>query len=522
MLGRMNETADTHKPGLRAWLGLAVILGPVLLVAMDGSVLFLAMPKVTEALSPSADQALWTLDIYGFVVGSLLITFGNIGDRYGRLRLLMIGVTMFGLASLGAAFSSSPEMLITFRALMGLAGATLLPSALAVLSELFVDPKKRAQAIGIFAAAFAAGFAIGPAVGGQLLSHFWWGSVFLVNLPILVLFLALAPVLLREVKSTRTGSINALSAVQSVVGLLMTIYAVKHMAAEGFSATTLLVGLVGLVILAWFVRRQLTLEEPLIDLSLFRDRVFTIAIITGLLPLAAWSATAYLSGVYLQSVLGISVMRAALFSVPGALLLTVTCIVTPMLVARIGKRSALITCHLFIAVGLLLLLPIAASGGVGWYIASTVLAGVGYGISFSLVAETAVAAVPSERAGSAAAIAETSNEIGNALGIALLGSLSVLIFRLQGPDLAGTFGETIDLPGLAPAAIDQAKDAFVTGLQVVAVAASVLHFVLGILTLRWVPKVLDDEKDDGPDGAEPTEAVAEAVAPSGNEGAGLR
>ncbi|MEV6595205.1 hypothetical protein AB0N36_46105, partial [Streptomyces acidicola] len=171
---------------------------------------------------------------------------------------------------------------------------------------------------------------------------------------------------------------------------------------------------------------------------------------------------------------------------------------------------------------LLLLLPIASSGGVGWYIASTVLAGVGYGISFSLVAETAVAAVPSERAGSAAAIAETSNEIGNALGIALLGSLSVLIFRLQGPDLAGTFGETLDLPGLAPAVIDQAKDAFVTGLRVVAVAASLLHLILGLLTLRWVPKVLDDEKGVGPDDEGPKEAVVEAVAPGSNRGAGVR
>ncbi|WP_411084605.1 MFS transporter [Streptomyces sp. cmx-18-6] len=476
-------------------MGLAVILGPVLLVAMDGSVLFLAMPKVIEALSPSAGQALWTLDVYGFVVGSLLVTFGTIGDRYGRLKLLMIGVTLFGLASLGAAFATGPDMLIAFRALMGLAGATLLPSALAVLSELFADPRQRAQAIGIFAAAFAAGFAIGPAVGGQLLSHFWWGSVFLVNLPVLVAFLVLAPFLLREVATSRAGRIDVLSVVQSVVGLLATIYAVKHVAAEGMSTASVLAGPAGVVVLAWFVRRQLTLEHPVIDFRLFRDRVFAIAIITGLLPLAAWSATAYLSGVYLQSVLGISVLRAALLSLPGALLLTVTCIVTPLLVARIGKRSALVTCHLFVAAGLLLLLPVAPSGGVGWYIASTVLAGVGYGISFSLVAETAVAAVPPERAGSAAAIAETSNEIGNALGIALLGSLSVLVFRLQGPDLAGTFDETLGLPGLAPAVIDHAKDAFVTGLQAVAVTAALLHVALGLFTLRRVPKALDDRSE---------------------------
>lgn len=493
-LVRMNETPDTHKPGPRAWLGLAVILGPVLLVAMDGSVLFLAMPKVTEALSPSADQALWTLDVYGFVVGSLLITFGTIGDRYGRLKLLMIGVTLFGLASLGAAFATGPEALIAFRALMGLAGATLLPSALAVLGELFTDPRRRAQAIGIFAAAFAAGFAIGPAVGGQLLSHFWWGSVFLVNLPVLVLFLLLAPLLLREVRGARTGRVDALSVVLSVAGLLMSVYSLKHLAAEGLSALTVIVGLAGVAVLVWFVRRQLGLEHPLIDFGLFRDRVFTVAIVTGLLPLAAWSATAYLSGIYLQSVLGISVLSAALHAIPGALLLTLTCVVTPVLVTRVGKRSALVVCHFLIAAGLFLLLPIASSGGVGWYVASTVLAGVGYGISFSLVAETAVAAVPAERAGSAAAIAETSNEIGNALGIALLGSLSVLIFRLRGPDLAGTFGETLDLPGLAPAVIDRTKDAFVTGLQAVALVAAVLHLALGLLTLRRVPKDLDVEE----------------------------
>lgn len=522
----MKRTTDIHQPGPRAWLGLAVILGPVLLVAMDGSVLFLAMPKVTEALAPTAGQALWALDIYGFVVGSLLITFGGIGDRYGRLKLLMSGVALFGLASLGAAFASSPDTLIAFRALMGLAGATLLPSALAVLGELFADPRQRAQAIGIFAAAFAAGFAIGPAVGGQLLSHFWWGSVFLVNLPVLVLFLVLAPFLLREVATSRTGRIDVLSTVQSVAGLLLTIYAVKHLAAEGWSTAVAAVGVAGLAVLVWFVRRQLTLEHPLIDFRLFRDRVFTVAIITGLLPLAAWSATAYLSGVYLQSVLGIPILRAALLALPGALLLTVTCIVTPMLVARIGKRTALVTCHLLVAAGLLLLLPVASSGGVGWYIASTVLAGVGYGISFSLVAETAVAAVPAERAGSAAAIAETSNELGNALGIALLGSLSVLVFRLQGPDLAGTFGETVALPGLAQAVVDQAQDAFVTGLRVVAVTAALLHIVLGLLTLRRVPKSPKSLEDEGGagrggEGDRPEAAGAEAPGSGGEREAAM-
>ncbi|MBH1938802.1 MFS transporter [Streptomyces sp. AV19] len=493
----MNEQRVSHSPGPRQWLGLLVVTGPVLLVAMDGSVLFLAMPQVTQALSPTAGQALWILDVYGFAVGSLLIAFGSIGDRYGRLKLLMAGAAVFGAASAGAAFAPGPELLIAFRALMGVAGATLLPSALAVLGELFTDPRRRAQAIGIFAATFAAGFAIGPVIGGQLLSRFWWGSVFLINLPVVLLFLALAPILLREVRATRSGRIDVLSVLLSAAGILLTVYAIKHAAAQGPSAAPTATGIAGIVTLGWFTRRQLRLEHPLIDFRLFRDRVFTIAVITGLLPLAAWSAVAYLGGIYLQSVLGLPVLDAALVALPGAAVLTVTCIVTPALVARTGTRAALITCHFFIAAGLLLLLPTGVSGGIGWYLASTVIAGIGYGISFSVVADTAVAAVPAERAGSAAAIAETSNEIGNALGIALLGSLAALVFRLEGPDLAGTLDETLRIPGLAPAVIGEAKAAFVTALHAAAVIAGILHAALGAFALRRIPRTFPGTGDAG-------------------------
>ncbi|CAM5632475.1 MFS transporter [Streptomyces spiroverticillatus] len=472
----------------RAWLGLLVVLGPVLLVAMDSSVLFLAMPKVAAALNPTADQALWILDVYGFAVGSLLVAFGGIGDRYGRLKLLMAGATVFGLASAAAAFSPTPELLIAARALMGVAGATLLPSALAVLSELFPDPRARTRAIGIFAATFAAGFAIGPVVGGQLLSTFWWGSVFLINLPVVVLFLALAPTLLHEVRTTTTARIDALSVLLSAAGLLLSVYGIKHTAAEGPSALSLTTGALGIVTLTWFVRRQLRLPNPLIDFRLFRDRVFAIAAITGLLPLAAWSATAYLGGIYLQSVLGLTVLDAALIALPGAAVLTITCITTPYLVARTGTRTALLATHFLIAAGLLLLLATTATHGIAWYVAATTLSGIGYGISFSVVADTAVSAVPPERAGSAAAIAETSNELGNALGIALLGSLATLLFRLRGPVLAGTLDETLHLPGLAPALAASAKSSFVSGLHVAAAVAAALHITLGLFSVRHLPK----------------------------------
>ncbi|NLU70755.1 MFS transporter [Streptomyces sp. HNM0574] len=484
----MTRQTASHSPGLRSWLGLLVVLGPVLLVAMDGSVLFLAMPEVSAALSPTAGQALWILDVYGFTVGSLLVAFGSIGDRYGRLRLLMAGAAVFGAASAGAALAPGPEWLIAFRALMGVAGATLLPSALAVLGELFTDPRQRSRAIGTFAATFAAGFAIGPVVGGQLLSRFWWGSVFLINLPVVAAFLALAPVLLREVRATRGGRVDVPGVFLSAVGILLTVHAVKQAAAEGPTAATALTGALGVLALWSFVRRQLRLEHPLIDFRLFRDRVFTVAAVTGLLPLAAWSATAFLGGVYLQSVLGLSVLDAALVALPGAAVLTVTCVVTPALVARFGTRTALVTCHFLIAGGLLPLLATGVTGGVGWYVTATVLAALGYGISFSVVADTAVAAVPAERAGSAAAIAETSNEIGNALGVALLGSLAALVFRLQGPGVAGTLEETLSVPGLTGAVAGEAKSAFVAGLHLVAALAALLHAALGLFALRHLPR----------------------------------
>ncbi|MBO1413266.1 MFS transporter [Streptomyces sp. FH025] len=455
---------------------------------MDGSVLYLAMPSITSAITPSTGQALWILDIYGFAVSSLLIAFGNLGDRYGRLKFLLSGAVVFGLGSVGAALSPDPVVLIACRALMGLGGATLLPSGLAIIGNIFHNPRQRAQAIGIFAATFAAGFAAGPIIGGLLLNRFWWGSVFLINIPVVVLFLAFAPSLLKEVREPSPGRVDALSVVLSSVGILLTVYSVKSAAAQGFSVTQAVTGILGLAILAVFVRRQFTLERPLLDLRLFSDRVFTVAILTGLLSLVAWAAAGYLSGVYLQSVLGHSVLSAALLALPGATVLTAACIGTSAIVDRIGKRAALITSHFAMGIGLLFMLLTGFIGGVPAFVISTMIAGVGYGLSFSLVAETAVAAVPAERAGSAASIAETSNELGNALGISLLGSLAALCFRLLGPDVADTLDETLGTPGLAADTISEAKDAFVSGMHAAIGVASLLSLALGVLALRWVPR----------------------------------
>jgi len=488
----MTDASLSRPVDQKAWLGLMAVLPLVLMVAMDGSILYLAMPRVTSALTPTADQALWILDIYGFVVGSLLITFGNIGDRCGRLKLIMAGAVVFGVGSLGAAYAQTPETLIAFRALMGLGGATLLPSGLAIVSALFPDPRLRAQVIGIFAATFSAGFAIGPVVGGLLLQHYTWGTVFVINVPVVIAFLIAAPILLREVRSTPHGRIDLPSLLLSFAGILLFTWSVKAAAAHGFTVAQAIAGIVGIAVLALFLNRQTRIEYPLLDLSLFRDRIFSIAILTGLLSLVVWAAAGYLSGIYLQSVLGFDVLSAALLTLPGAIVLTAVCVGTARIVERIGRKPALVATHLLISAGVFLLLFTGTEAGIAVFLASTMIAGIGYGLSFSLVAEVAVSAVPAERAGAAASIAETSNELGNALGISLLGSLAALSFRLLGPDAAGTLSETLDQPALAAETVLHAKQAFLTGLHVAVAAGGLLTLTVGIIAWLWLPTKLPE------------------------------
>lgn len=486
----MQNANYTEPAGRKAWLGLFMVLGLVTLVAMDGSVLYLAMPHINSAITPTADQALWILDIYGFVVGSLLVAFGNIGDRLGRLRLVMVGASVFGLASVGAALSESPASLIAFRALMGFGGATLLPSGLAIVSNLFPDPKQRARAIGIFAATFAAGFAVGPLIGGLLLLHYSWGAVFLINVPVVVLFLLFAPRLLKEVHAPTEGRIDLLSLLLSFFGILLFTYCLKTGAVQGVSAGQLAFGAAGLLGLLWFIFRQRNLKHPLLDVRLFKDRIFSIAILTGLLSLVVWSSAAYLSGVYMQSVLGFDVFNTALLTIPGALVLTATCIWTGQIVEKTGRKWALVATHLLITAGMGLMLLTSTTHGAAYFVASTIVAGVGYGLSFSLVAEIAVSAVPPERAGAAASIAETSNEIGNALGISVLGSVAAYWFRMQGPGAGSTLSESLDQAPISLETTWQAKEAFLAGMHVALGIAGLLTLIVAVLAILWLPRKL--------------------------------
>ena len=458
----------------RAWLGLAVLILPVLLVSMDMSVLYLAMPTLTEHLNPSAEQQLWILDIYGFMIAGLLITMGNLGDRIGRRNILLAGAAVFGIASLLAAFATGAWMLIAARALMGVGGATLLPSSLALISSLFADPRARGTAIGVWTAFFAGGSAIGPVIGGLLLHKFWWGSIFLINTPVLLVLLALGPLLLPEHRSSGRGPLDLLSVMLSIGGILPLVYAIKRAAAEGIDVMSVVLGLVGVAVLVAFVRRQRVLTEPLLDLSLFGRGLFRVAIGSSTVGMMSLAGMSYLTSTYLQTVAGRDVLGAALLGIPAAIAVFVCSMGGARVARRLGIRGSFVLALSSAAVGNLMLLGIGVDGGIGWYLAGSTIAGLGYGIVFTLVSEVAVSSVPAERAGSAVGISETSFELGNALGLSLLGSLAALVFR-SGGDFADTLGETI-VEHHGDAAVEHAaKTSFVTGMHTaLAVGAALL------------------------------------------------
>lgn len=322
-------------PGAREWLGLALLALPTILLGFDLTLLHLALPALASDLKPTSSQALWIMDAYGFMIAGFLITMGTLGDRIGRRKLLLIGAAAFSVISLIAAFSTSAAMLIAARAALGVAGATLMPSTLALISNLFSEPRQRALAIGVWATMFALGMALGPVVGGVLLEHFWWGAAFLIAVPIVGLLLLLAPVLLPEYRAPHSGRIDLFSVVLSLVAMLPIIYGIKQIAKEGLAYNAIGAIVVGLVFASLFIRRQRRLADPLLDLSLFGSKAFSVALIVLLFGLVAVGGTMLLVTQYLQLVAGLSPLIAGLWMGPPALAMVAAGIGAPLLARHI-------------------------------------------------------------------------------------------------------------------------------------------------------------------------------------------
>jgi MFS transporter, DHA2 family, multidrug resistance protein len=485
----------------REWAGLGVLALALLLLAVDATVLDLAVPAISADLAPSTPQLLWIIDVYSFVLAGLLVVMGNLGDRIGRRKLLLIGAVGFGIASALAAWAVSPEMLIAARVLQGVAGATLMPATLGLIRSMFQDPRQRTVAIGVWSAMAGGGAAAGPLVGGWLLEHFWWGSVFLVNLPVMLVLLALAPLLITESRDPNPGRFDVLSALLSMSALVPVVYAVKETAAHGPTVGALVVGLVGVIAAVLFVRRQRRLTDPMLDLRLFELPRFRVAVFTNLLAVFALAGVLFFGSQYLQLVLGRSPLEAGLLMLPGLVASVSGSLAAAWLVRRWRAAVVLAGALVVTAMGSAAFLAVDAVSGAEAFVVGFVGIGLGAGVAMTVAADLVVGSAPEERAGAAAAISETAYETGLALGVALLGSTVMAIFR-RGLDLSllpadmvatasGSLSGAVEVAGELPTAVAEqflssANQAFVTGihLTVVGIVAVLLFAAYSALRAK--------------------------------------
>ncbi|WP_406730993.1 MFS transporter [Streptomyces sp. NBC_01794] len=504
-----NSTA--RRAGRREWTSFVVLLLPLLLVSMDVSVLYFAIPQVTRELDPSSTQQLWIFDIYAFALAGLLITMGSLGDRIGRRRLLLVGATAFGVASVGAAYAQNAEMLIAARALLGIGGATLMPSTLALVRNMFQDDKQRSQAIGIWSGAMAGGIALGSVMSGVMLNHFWWGSVFLINVPAMLLLLVLVPVLVPEFKAPAPGRFDLLSVPLSMGAVLPVVYGLKEIAAEGFSPAMALCIAAGLIVGALFVRRQRTRPDAMISRDLFQGRVFGSGIALNTIAAFAIMGSAYFTTQYLQSVLGMGTMEAALWSLAPSLAVGAAAPVGTAL-ARRTDRAYVIAGGFVAAAAGYALLSLTGTDSLWILLAGAAVIGCGIVTVMALVSDMALAGAPAEKAGSAAALLETGQEFGGALGMAVLGSLGTAVYRhdIAGSAPTGLPADSLDsvretlggaavvagrLPGRpGEALLDAAREAFVHGMQFAAVGGAVLLVAAAVLAAALLRRTSTDEE----------------------------
>lgn len=511
------STTTVRRAGAREWGGLAVLALPTVLLGLDVTVLYLALPSLAEDLGPSGTQELWIMDSYGFLIAGLLITMGTLGDRIGRRRLLMIGIVAFGIVSVFAACATSPEMLIAARVALGIAGATLMPSTLSLISNLFSDARQRSLAIGIWATSFALGMALGPVVGGVMLNHFWWGAAFLLAVPVAIVLLVAAPLLVPEHRAPHSGRFDLISVALSLVAILPVIYAVKRFAKDGLGGVTIAVLVIGLISAVLFVQRQGMLASPLLDMRLFANRTFSAALSVLLLGLVGVGGSMLLITQQLQLVEGLPPVEAGLWMGPPALMMFLAAIGAPLVARRVSPGIVVAATLMLSMVGYLLLAQVNASNGIAPMVIGFGLVYLGLGAIAALGTDLVVGAAPPEKAGSAAAMSETVQELGLALGVAILGSLATAVYRSRIADAipAGTPSEVADvasdsLSGAASSAhqmpdgwLDQAREAATSGLNTAMLVAAMCTLVLAMLSAVLLRKVgvigADGPEVDGPE-----------------------
>lgn len=493
--------------GRREWIGLGVLALPTILSAMDFGVLYLALPRLGSALHASSTQLLWIQDVYGFLIAGFLVTMGNLGDRIGRRKLLMIGAAAFGLLSVVSAYSDSAGLLIGARALLGVAGATLQPSILALITNMFRDDRQRSTAISLWATSLLVGVALGPLVGGLLLQRFWWGSVFLMGVPVMVLLLVTAPFLLPEYANPEAGRIDLASVLLSLLSIIPVIYAIKEFARSGWTLWTVLALVTG-VVAGWvFVRRQRRLAEPLLDVRLFGNREFGSALGILLFGSIAIGGLGLLFSQYLQLVHTLSPLQAGLLMLPDTAGLIGGSLLTPVIARRLRAAYVIGIGLVLSAAGFVALAMVSPASPVAVTVIGVVVATFGIAPTWVLGTDLVVGSVPPEKAGAAAALSETSSELGVALGVAVLGAIGVAVYRgdiagripagvpadaaqASGDTLVGAVSAAAHLPvRLAGPLIGAANSAFTNGFAVAAIASAPVLVLLAVLSVVLLRKL---------------------------------
>lgn len=491
-------SSPNQRATAREWTGLAVLALPTLLISIDVSVILLALPRISETLVADSAQQLWIMDIYSFMLAGFLITMGTIGDRIGRRKLLMIGGAAFAAASVLAAFSTTAPMLIGARALLGIAGATLSPSILALITNMFHDERQRGFAISIWLTCFMGGMLLGPLVGGVMLEHFWWGAPFLLGVPVMLLLLATAPALLPEYKAPHAGKLDLFSVVLSLGAILPVVYGLKELAKGDTTLMSFLAVEVGVLVGVLFIRRQVKLAHPLVELKLFKNLAFT-AVIGAMFLVTVTGALMVFMAQYFQLVADLSPLWAGLCGLPAILLMICGFMLAPKLAQTIrpGRLIAGGMCVAILGLSIVVLLiesfglPAAIVGFALFNLGCAPMVTLGTGIMMGFVEPT--------RAGAAAALQETSSEFGFALGIAVLGSIGTMIYRgalagslpaylsaeqarLASETLAGAVTVASGLADGAPLLV-AANEAFVSALRLVAAVEAGIFVLIAIVAL---------------------------------------
>ncbi|GAA2704417.1 MFS transporter [Actinoplanes palleronii] len=485
------ELAMQRRGRTGRWLAFSVLVLAVLLIAVDATVLSLATPFISRELGPTGTQLLWIGDVYSFVLAGLLVTMGSLGDRIGRKKLLLIGATAFGVASALVAYAPSAELLIAARALLGVAGATLMPSTLALIRNIFADPAERSTAIGIWAAGASAGTAFGPVVGGFLLEHFWWGSVFLINVPVMAVLVPVGLWLLPESRDPAPGPWDPASVALSLIGMIGTVYAIKEAAVHGLRPDIAAAGVVGVGSLIVFARRQLRLPHPLIDVRLFRHRTFTGVVGANLVSVLGLAGLVYFLSQYFQLVAGYAPLKAGLAELPATIASTVSGVLAGALVRRTSMRIALSGGIALTGLAMAALTVLRPDTGYPLLGAALFVLGVGVGIAFTLASDVVLSSVPKEQAGAASAVSETAYELGMALGIATIGSIVTGVYRSAAlpAEVRESLATAVDTAARLPVArsaelLERARAAFTDGLAIASGIGAVL--LLASAAAIWV------------------------------------